>query len=326
MYCIKGVVRLSRHDNLNKAKQAKNDEFYTQIIDIEKELEHYKEHFYEKVILCNCDDPKWSKFWLYLKTNFNELGLSKLISTHYQQQESTYKLEYDGFNEVITKLQGNGDFRSPECIEVLKEADIVVTNPPFSLFREYVAQLIEYDKKFLIIGSLNAITYKEIFPLIKNNELWTGYNKVKEFVQVDNTVKKFGNIQWYTNLDIGKRHEILETSCFYRGNEEKYPIYDNYPAINVDKVNAIPDDYFGVIGVPVTFLDKYCPEQFEIIGLGMSNLGLSVGVQPYKPEYRNYRRNIQKRGCVDGDLYMVDDENHPVVPYARVLIQRNKKE
>lgn len=260
-----------KNSNLHKAKQAKNDEFYTQLCDVEKELMHYKSHFKDKIVFCNCDDPTWSAFWEYFHLNFGELGLKKLISTHYDAENPSYKLEYEGGDDndievgVKTRLLQNGDFRSEECVELLKEADIVVTNPPFSLFRAYVAQLIEYDKKFIIIGSKNAITYKEFFPLIKDNKVWIGHNNVKEFKQPDGSVKKFGNIGWYTNLDIPKRHEKLILWKNY--TPEEYPKYDNYDAINVDKVAEIPIYYDDVMGVPITFLDKYNPEQFEILGL-----------------------------------------------------------
>lgn len=261
----------SANSNLNKAKTVKNDEFYTQLIDIENELMHYKAHFKDKIVLCNCDNPTWSAFWKYFHLNFAELGLKKLISTHYDKTEPTYKMEYTGGDDnnievgIKTPLEGNGDFRNKECLDLLDECDIVVTNPPFSLFREYVAQLIEHDKKFLIIGNKNAITYKEFFPLLKENKVWLGCTNVKEFLQPDGSIKKFGNIGWFTNLDIKKRHELLDL----RGNyydAEKYPTYDNYDAINVNKVNDIPCDYDGVMGVPISFLDKYNSEQFEIVG------------------------------------------------------------
>lgn len=259
--------------NLHKAKSAKNDEFYTQLTDVSKELVHYKHHFKGKIVFCNCDDPTWSAFWKYFHLNFAELGLKKLISTHYDMNERTYKMEYEGGDDnnveagVKTDLEGNGDFRNQECLELLDECDIVVTNPPFSLFREYVATLVEYGKRFVIIGSMNAITYKEIFPLLKENLIWLGYNPVKEFIQPDGSIKKFGNILWFTNLDISKRHERLILWKNY--TPEEYQKYDNYDAINVDKVSDIPCDYNGVMGVPITFLDKYNPEQFEIVGGSM---------------------------------------------------------
>ena len=306
---------------LNDAKTAKKDEFYTQLVDIENELRHYREHFKGKIVFCNCDDPYESNFFKYFATNFNALGLKKLIATCYNGspiQGNELMLKFDDVNEepkkiaykveitevtdvngdgridladvryllqndknVLAMLKENGDFRSRECIELLKEADIVVTNPPFSLFREYVAQLMKYEKKFLIIGNQNAITYKEIFPLIKNDKIWLGYKSGDMAFRVpptyepretrywqDETGQKWrsmGNICWYTNLDHSKRHEELILYKTY--NAEEYPQYDNYDAINVDKTADIPCDYDGVMGVPITFLDKYNPEQFEIIGL-----------------------------------------------------------
>lgn len=260
----------SANANLHKAKDAKNDEFYTQLTDVAKELMHYKTHFKDKIVLCNCDDPTWSAFWKYFHLNFAELGLKKLISTHYDKTEPTYKMEYTGGDDnnievgVKTPLEGNGDFRNQECLDLLDECDIVVTNPPFSLFREYVAVLMEHEKKFLIIGNKNAITYKEFFPLLKDDEVWIGCTNVKEFLQPDGSIKKFGNIGWFTNLDVAKRHEKLILWKHY--TPEEYPTYDNYDAINVDKVSEIPCDYDGFMGVPITFLDKFNPEQFEILG------------------------------------------------------------
>ena len=290
---------MTKNANLHKAKNAKNDEFYTQLADVSKEMMHYEEHFKDKIVLCNCDDPRWSAFWEYFHLNFSALGLKKLISTHYDQNNPTYRMEYTGGDDndiemgIKTPLEGNGDFRNQECLNILDEADIVVTNPPFSLFREYVAQLMEYDEKFLIIGNVNAITYKEIFPLIKDNSLWVGYKfngKPMEFIVPDDyplrgTVcgympdgRKYvgvGGTCWYTNLDIKKRHKDLFLSATYykkdgsvpQASLERWPHYDNYDAIEVSKTKDIPVDYTGVMGVPITFLDKYNPEQFEIIGL-----------------------------------------------------------
>lgn len=257
--------------NLHKAKSAKNDEFYTQLSDVAKELVHYKHHFKDKIVFCNCDDPTWSAFWKYFHLNFAELGLKKLISTHYDANERTYKMEYEGGDDndvevgVKTDLEGNGDFRNQECLDLLDECDIVVTNPPFSLFREYVAILMGHDKKFLIIGNKNSITYKEIFPLIKDNRLWIGFESPLEFYTPTGLSKRVqGLCRWFTNLDIAKRHEKLILWKNY--TSEEYTKYDNYDAINVDKVSDIPCDYDGVMGVPITFLDKYNPEQFEITG------------------------------------------------------------
>lgn len=272
--------------NLSNAKRAKNDEFYTQLSDIENELKHYKSHFAGKVVYCNCDDARKSNFFRFFQKKFNDYGLKKLITTSYNENGHGSVLVYEGDtngngklddNEIkVSELKGNGDFRSEECIELLKEADIVVTNPPFSLFREYIATLVQYNKKFLVIGNQNAITYKEIFPLIKENKLWTGNNMVKTFrvPQVTNKncevlpngeiIAKFGSICWFTNLDIKKRHE--EIILYKSYNKEEFPKYDNYDAIEVSKVCEIPKDYDGIMGVPITFLDKYNPSQFEIVG------------------------------------------------------------
>jgi len=304
--------------NLHKAKNAKKDEFYTQLSDIERELKHYKDQFRGKVVYCNCDDPFESNFFKYFAANFNALGLKKLITTSYVKSpivggqlplfemeglkgKEPFKIEIKDVTDInrngainlddveyllkhdkntAIPLKGDGDFRSDECIKLLKKADIVVTNPPFSLFREYVAQLVECDKKFLILGDQNAITYKEIFKLIKENELWLGYDNggTKWFQVPDdydittesrkkivNGIKYFsaGRILWFTNLDTTKRHKELDLYKEYTPDE--YPKYDNYNAINVNKYTDIPYDYAGYIGVPITFIDKYNAEQFEIV-------------------------------------------------------------
>ena len=254
---------MSKNNNLNSAKKAKNDEFYTQLEDIEKEMVNYVPFFEGKVMYCNCDDYRWSNFTKCFKDNFEYLKLKKLICTNYDNGEGAWKYEYDGENETIIKLECNGSFDSEECIAFLKEADVVVTNPPFSLFRDYVKQLMDYNKKFLIIGNSNAITYKEIFPYLKDNQLWLGMNWVKEFIQPNGEIKKFGNICWFTNVENKKRNQPLD--LYRKYNPTDYPKYDNYDAINVDKVTDIPEDYDGVMGVPITFLDKYCPNQFEIV-------------------------------------------------------------
>ena len=343
----------SSNKNLHSAGKAKKDEFYTQLADIEKELKHYKDQFRGKVVFCNCDDPKESNFVKYFSMNFEHLGLKKLIATHYKDanlftHEPPYKLEYTGDKEgnrmpdpskFMTVMISNGDFRSEECIRLLKEADMVVTNPPFSLFREYIAQLIEYDKKFLIIGNVNAISYKECFELIKDNKMWLGqsiHSGDREFMvpahyilhspskRVDENGIQYvrvNGVRWFTNLDYEERHEDLVLYKKYIPKE--YPKYENYDAINVNKTSEIPMDYGGAMGVPITFLDKYNPEQFEIIGLGISNSGKEFGVKPYKEKHKKYRKEIQKRGAVDGDLYMIIN-GIVDVPYARVVI-RNKK-
>ncbi len=273
------------NNNLAKAKKNKNDEFYTQLADIEKELKHYKKHFKGMTIYCNCDDPRISNFFHYFSYNFEILGLKKLITTCYQNQnmdifsrndsKHAIYLEYTGDkngnnipdpNEIgIKSLKGDGDFRSEESIELLKQADIVVTNPPFSLFREYVAQLIEHDKKFVIVGNINAISYKECFDFIRSNQMWLGNNTLRFFSQPDGTIFETARSFWYTNLDISKRNEELILYKRYKGSEDEYPKYDHYHAINIDKAVDIPIDYPGAMGVPITFLDKYNPNQFEIL-------------------------------------------------------------
>lgn len=272
--------------NLTNAKKNKADEFYTQLTDIEKEIKHYKEQFKNKVVLCNCDDPEWSNFWKYFEMNFKHLGLKKLIGTYYDKHNNpTYRIMSKkgyGTKPEKTLMQGNGDFRSLECINLLKEADIVVTNPPFSLFREYVSQLIEYKKKFIIIGSQNAISYKEIFSLLKENKVWLGvsissgdrefrvpdhYEVYSKSLRVNDKGEKFvrvPGVRWYTNLDNIKRNEKI--ILYKEFNKDFYPKYDNYDAINIDKTKEIPINYKGIMGVPITFMDKYNPDQFEIIG------------------------------------------------------------
>ena len=258
----------NKNSNLHSAKKAKNDEFYTQLSDIEKELRHYKKHFHDKTVFCNCDDPEWSNFWQYFSLNFDRLQLRRLIATHYEIDKQSYMLEMwrddSGVHTKINTLRQNGDFRSPESIALLQQADVVVTNPPFSLFREYVAQLMEYEKKFLIIGNKNAITYKEFFPLLKDNKAWIGYNAPCEFGRPDGTITKqvSGLTRWFTNLDIPKRHEPL--IMVKRYDSVLYPHYDNYDAINCDKVADIPMDYFeswGVLHADYALLNK---DEWEI--------------------------------------------------------------
>lgn len=273
------------NSSLRVAARVKNDEFYTQLTDIEKELRHYKDHLRGKVVFCNCDDPEWSNFWKYFTLNFNHLGLSKVVATHYAPGEPSYKLEYFGDGkEVKTTLSGDGDFRSAECVELLWEADVVVTNPPFSLFREYMAQLVEHDKKFLIIGNNNALTYKEVFRLVKDNRLWLGVSPRSMKFRMPDGAMKDVNACWFTNMSHLKRNEKLIVFKSYSGNEESYPKYDNYDAIDVSKVVDIPADFSGVMGVPITFMDKYNPEQFEILGImntGEENPGIRLPGTPH---------------------------------------------
>lgn len=350
--------------NLNAAKTAKKDEFYTQMTDIERELQHYWKHFRDKVVLCNCDDPYESNFFKYFALRFNQLGLKKLVCTCYngspvqgnelmidfgdfieEPKKIAYKVEItevkdlngDGAVDLsdvqyllkndknVCSILKTGDFRDPECIELLKQADVVVTNPPFSLFREYIGQLMEYEKKFLIIGNQNNITYKEVFPLLMNNQVWLGFKsgdmafRVPEDYEAretrywqDETGQKWrslGNICWFTNLDHIKRHEELDLVCHY--SSEEYPHYDNYNAIEVSHVQDIPSDYSGVMGVPVTFLDKYNPEQFEIVGLTEKNDDYNLNAEDINklriPGFAKYDRPYIKG----------------VRKYARILI-RNK--
>lgn len=284
------MAKTKGNSNLHLSRAGKTDEFYTEISLIEKELRHYKDFFKGKTVFCNCDDPEESNFWKYFELKFEELGLKKLISTHYETDIPSYKLELtrdinnDGkinsFDIVHTPLQQNGDFRSPECKEIMESADVIITNPPFSLFREYVAQLMEYGKPFLIVGNQNAITYREILPLFIENKIWLGYNsghfwfrvpddyevKKTDFKidETGNKLRRMGNICWFTNIDVEKRHENL--TLFRNYTPDKYPKYDNYDAINVDKTADIPCDYFGIMGVPITFIDKHNPEQFELLG------------------------------------------------------------
>ena len=357
--------------NLNAAKAAKKDEFYTEMTDIERELQHYWPHFRGKVVFCNCDDPYESNFFKYFALHFNHLGLKKLICTCYngshvqgnelmidfgdfmdEPKKIAFKVEItevkdlngDGALDLadvryllqndknVISILKTGDFRDPECIELLKEADIVVTNPPFSLFREYIAQLMEYGKRFLIIGSLNAIHYKEIFPWIKEGRIWLGYGfnagnaffriptedkpNYSEGVYDENTgLVKFRNCHWFTNLDHNKRHEELDLVCRY--TPEEYPTYANYDAIEVSKVSDIPFDYAGAMGVPTTFLDKFNPDQFEIIGLAEGDLGKELGLKPFDRELKKLNKSLR-----DGQVFYMKD-GFPQKPYSRILI-RNK--
>lgn len=271
---------------MNAAKAAKKDEFYTQLHDIEEELQYYKQHFEDKVVYCNCDDPEWSNFWKFFHDNFKDLKLRKLIATYYTGEvpsKPSCKVEYDGETITRTQLEGNGDFRNPECIEILKESDIVVSNGPFSLFRSYMAQLFEHNKDFLVIGNMNAVTYKEVIEQLKQNKVRTsGYKNTggMEFrlpddypltacdQRIDENGTKFikmRTVRWFTNLKSSKSIKPLELTETY--SSEKYPKYDNYEAINVDKTAEIPLDYKGKMGVPISFIDKYNPEQFKVVDL-----------------------------------------------------------
>lgn len=343
---------------MDDAKNNKLDEFYTSLKDIEIELKHYKEYFNNKIILCNCDDPYESNFFKYFAINFNYLGLKKLIATCYDGsvitgselnlfnfletesfESKAYKIEIteipdsncDGVidffdvesllksnKNVLTKLNGNGDFRSKECLELLVEADIVVTNPPFSLFREYVNLLVQYDKLFLLIGNTNALSYKEIFTLFKEDRIRTGYTNFNsgmffivpdyydKFHHIDSNGNKIARVStscWLTNLPVNKHN--IELVLYKKYSSEEYPTYDNYDAINVNKYTDIPCDYFGIMGVPITFLDKYNPIQFEILGLAAS--------AGYKPEVVG----IEFKGTKDARP-LINGKN----TYARVFVRR----
>ena len=321
------MAKTKGNSNLHSSRAGKTDEFYTEISLIEKELRHYKDFFKGKTVFCNCDDPEESNFWKYFELNFEQLGLKKLISTHYETDIPSYKLELirdinnDGkvnaLDIVRTPLRQNGDFRSPECKEIMESADVIVTNPPFSLFSEYVVQLIEYGKHFLIIGNQNAITYKEIFPLFMDNKTWFGYNsghfwfRVPDDYEVKNTDfkideagikwRRMGNICWLTNIDIEKRHEDM--TLFRNYTPDKYPKYDNYDAINIDKTVDIPCDYFEAMGVPITFMQYHNPSQFQIVGVTANGLvpdNLKIG------NYKTYNNPIINR----------------VPKYQRVIVKR----
>ena len=361
-----GVGTKALGKNLDDARKARLDEFYTQLPDIERELNHYKAHFKGRIVYCNCDDPRVSNFFHYFSYKFKKLELKKLITTCYKSQqpdlfslndsEHAIYLEYEGDkdgNNVpdpeeigITPLKGDGDFRSPETIELLEQADIVVTNPPFSLFRQYVSQLIKHEKKFIVIGPWNAVAYKEIFPLIQNDKLWLGYgfqagnayfevphppDYAKGVYDQETRLVKFRNVTWFTNLDIKKRHEDLVLYKTY--DPETYPSYDNYDGIEVSKTADIPMDYDGVMGVPITFLDKYNPEQFEIVGIAKAPLGKPKLTYPTQVQVDRdgKRSNVSKLN--DGPAIKVDappknktyyevDGEYFVQLYARILIRK----
>tara|TARA_B100000902_G_scaffold387181_1_gene430890 strand:+ start:517 stop:1569 length:1053 start_codon:yes stop_codon:yes gene_type:complete len=345
--------------NLHKAKANKKDEFYTQLSDIERELKHYKKHFKNKVVYCNCDDPRVSNFFHYFSNNFEKLGLKKLITTCYKNQkidlfsqhdsEQAIYLEYTGdkngnnmadTNEIgIKSLKGDGDFRSSECIELLKEADIVVTNPPFSLFREYLSQLIEYNKKFIIVGHQNAITYKDVFTLIKENKIWLGYgfkggaahfinNHYQDYATAGDHKEgmiRVSGVVWFTNLDINKRHENM--ILYKKYASEEYPVYDNYNAINVDKTKDIPIDYYGHMGVPITYLNKYNPEQFQIIGQGQGKLYRDLTKKGLSKKFVAEYYKQGNTGYIKEDhpiLGYYNKNGETIIPYMRIII-KNKE-
>lgn len=396
----------NKKEVLGAAKAAKKNEFYTQLTDIEKEVRHYRKHFKDKIVLCNCDDPFESNFFKYFVLNFNRLGLKRLIATCYStsrirgkqfdyivdkdgqmsffiENEESNKLSFDNVDNrskkpykaivntvydktgdggigmldiaklfesgenTLEELEGDGDFRSEECIEILKEADIVVTNPPFALFREYISTLIKYNKKFLIIGNQNAISYKEVFPYLMNNEVWLGYGfqgNVGFFISPyeDKAVSsqhkegliRVSGVMWFTNMDIKKRHEEFIYTRYFKGHENEYEKYDNYDAIEISKTEFIPADYEGVMGVPITFLDKYNPEQFEIVGATQSWDNSRIKTYPRQMQIdKNGKKSIVTKlndgpaiiineKPVDKTYYIVDNTLY-IKKFARILI-RNK--
>ncbi|KIP64327.1 adenosine deaminase [Prevotella pectinovora] len=315
------MARQATNKLLQKAKKSKSDEFYTQLCDIESELQHYTNCFVNKVVYCNCDDPQISNFFRYFKDNFQKLGLRKLIASCFGNAEivhgnehairNAYYCEYEG-NDIpmnVVNFEGNGDFRSTECIELLKQADVVVTNPPFSLFREFVTQIVHYNKQFLVIGNVNAITYKEIFDLIQNDKAWLGVNLgrgisgfiVPEHYQLYGTEVKINEegqriiatngCLWLTNLELNQRHEDITLKMEYTGNEDKYPKYDNCDGINVNRTQDIPKDYAGLMGVPITFLHKYNPDQFEIVKFRKGDDNKDLKINGKSPYFRILIRN-----------------------------------
>ena len=375
--------------NLANAKTAKNDEFYTQYPDIQKEINAYLDYdpnvFRDKTVLLPCDDPEWSNFTKFFAQNFELLGLKKLISTSYAPESKKYKMPYQptlfetsqpyfdndkskthGKIFVLTDdvtgdgriniedlqwqyLEGDGDFRSKEIRKLRDEADIIVTNPPFSLFREFMAWLVESCKQFSIIGNVNAISYKEVFPLIKGNKMWMGvsiHSGDREFGvpetypleaagwRIDENGKRYirvKGVRWFTNIDHGRRHEPLQLMTMaenfkhskhkeLRGRKD-YIRYENYDAIEIPYTDAIPSDYEGAMGVPLTFLDKYCPEQFEIIGQTQGDSGKELGLKPFPRELKNLNPSLR-----DGQLYYIDDDGFPQKPYARILIRKKQSQ
>lgn len=315
------MARRATNQFLQKAKVSKSDEFYTQLCDIERELQHYTSCFNGKVVYCNCDDPLVSNFYRFFKENFHKLGLKRLIASCYKKQdldlfqtlknEKAYYCVYNGFEESdeLFYFEGDGDFRSEESIKLLKQSDVVVTNPPFSLFREFISQIFRYEKQFLVIGNVNAITYKEIFDLIQKDKAWLGVNLgrgISGFIVPEHyeqygtevsvnaegqTVIATNNCLWLTNLELDQRHEDIELSKEYKGNKNSYPMYDNCEGINVNRTCDIPKDYDGLMGVPITFLHVYNPEQFEIVRFRKGDDGKDLCVNGKCPYFRILIRN-----------------------------------
>lgn len=314
--------------NLCKAKFVKNDEFYTQYEDIEKELSNYTKHFYNKTIYCNCDNPKFSNFIKYFVDNFEILHLKKLICTYLSDNTDNSPAVATVFYNLkdfeTIPLKGNGDFMSPECLAFLNNADIIVTNPPFSKAGQFLELLFNYNKKFLIIGHLNLIGYKNLFSKFKNNEFWFGYNSVNKFLIPEGGTKTFGNIYWYTNLTVSKNNKEIELTEYY--SPEKYPKYNNYDAINVDKVSQIPKDYNGIMGVPLSFVTKFCPQQFEIIGMDINNLVEELNIKPMGKEWVDTYKKQGGTAHYSPNMHTLCfiKDGRAYVKYRRILIKKKK--
>lgn len=315
---------MTKNNNLNLARKEKNDEFYTLFEDIERELKYYKDHFKDKLIYCNCDNPKYSNFWKYFYYNFKDLGLKKLILTYYSKEGISYKTEYDGINIKIETLNHNGDFRNKECINLLKEADIVVINPPFSLFIEFISQLNKYNKKFIVIGNKNSVTSKVIFNLFMENKIKHGITGISKFLNPKGELKHFGNISWFTNLDITSKNNKLNLNKRYEDNI--YYKYENFDAINIDKIKDIPFNYYGIMGVPITFLEKDYSNDFEILGLDSTDFKDELGIKPIGEKFiSDYFKQGNKGHYSSKMKTLVLYENGLAkVKYKRILINRKE--
>lgn len=320
---------MGRNKNLRNARISKNDDFYTLYQDIDKEMFHYKNELKGKVIYCNCDDPTHSNFWSFFHRNFSNFGLKKLIATYYNQKGNVCRMEYTGgIDDVIQVgrkflLKGNGDFQSKECIEILDDCDIVISNPPFSCFLSYMCLLMEHQKKFLIVGNKNSAIYKDIFPYIKSGKVRFGYHNIKEFSTPDGTIQKFGNIGWFTNLLVQKDIRSLHLECAYQ--EGDYPKYENFDAIDVNRIRRIPMDYDGVMGVPTTFLDYYDPEQYELIGYGKENEKNQIGIKEIPIEFLNNFFAQGGKGHYTTAMRVLcfyDQKGKAKFPFVRLLIKR----
>ena len=309
-----------RNINLSKARKTKNDEFYTFYEDIQKEIENYKDYLENKIVYCNCDNPKYSQFWKYFKDNFQELKIKKLISTYLS--EEAYKTVYNGTTIEKTKLIGNGSFESEECLDILKEVDIVITNPPFSIFSEYLSSLINNNKKFLVIGNKNAVIYKDVFPYIRDNKVSLGFNNITKFYQPDGKIKKFGNIGWFTNIKSkNKKKPLLLTEEY---NNNKYKKYYNFDAINVDRLVDIPKDYCDVMGVPITYIDYHNEEMFDIVGIDGKDFGEELGIKSVGKDWMKIYRENGKTGHISASmrvLVLLEDEI-ATQKFRRILIKR----